>query len=346
MGMERRLIEPLFFVAILLGTIVVAFLMFRPFLYTLVFAGVLAYLTHGIYVRMLRKLGSPTWTALLLTLLVVFALLIPLTLIGLRIAYEASGLYTYIGQQATQEHIVAGLSSLQQSLDHILPGVQVDATRVISQLSNVLGWLIGNLGALVSSFAVLVVQFVLLLMFYYYLVRDGAHLTDRLKELSPLATEKEDQIIFRIGRALTATVRGSLLMAALHGIVAGSGYLLFGIPSPVLWGIVTMLAAFVPTLGTALVEVPAVLFLLLSGHWGLAICLAVWAIVLHGFLDNVVAPKLYARGTRMHPLVMLLAIFGGIAFYGPLGVLLGPITISILYALLDIYQSVIQAPAK
>lgn len=340
--MERRLLELLFFLVILIGTIVVVFLLFRPFLYTLILAGVLAYLTGGVYARLLSKLRSPSATAAVMTVLVFAALLVPLTLIGLRIAYEASGMYAYVSEQATHERIVIGLDRLQRALDGTFPGVRVDANRITAQLGSVFGWLVNSLGSLLGSFASLVVNFLLLLLFYFYLVRDGFRLKERLKELSPLANDKEDQVIARIGRAITATVRGSLVLALLQGLIAGAGYVIFGLPNPALWGSVVVLAAFVPTVGTALVQIPAILFLAATGHSTQAIGLAIWAALAVGMLDNVLGPKLMARGMRMHPLVTLLSILGGIGFYGPLGILLGPITVSLLYALLDIYLSVIR----
>jgi predicted PurR-regulated permease PerM len=340
--MERRLLEPLFFIAVLIGTIVVVFLLFRPFLYTLTLAGVLAYLTSGIYHRLLAKLRSASGTALLMTALVFVALLVPLTLIGLRIVYEASGMYVFVSEQATQERLTVALGQLQHSLDTTFPGVQVDAAKISAQLGSLFGWLVSSLGSLLGSFASLVVNFLLLLLFYFYLVRDGARLTQRLKELSPLASDKEDQVIARVGRSITATVRGSLVLALLQGLVSGIGFIAFGLPNPALWGSVVVLAAFVPTIGTALVQIPAVFFLAATGHTAQAIGLACWAALAVGMLDNILGPKLMARGMHMHPLITLLAILGGVGFYGPLGVILGPITVSLLYALLDIYLAVIR----
>jgi predicted PurR-regulated permease PerM len=344
MYMERRLIEPLFFVIILAGTTIVAFLMFKPFLYTLIFAGVLAYLTQGVYTRLLDRIHSPSWTALCMTLLVFLTLLVPFTGIGLRIAYEASGMYTYISQRSTQQAIAHEIAVIQDSLDRAIPGAQIDSTRITSQLSSLFGWMVGGLGSLAGGFANLLFNFVLLLLFYYYLVRDGYLIKERLKYISPLSNDREDQVLRKIGASLTATVRGSLLIAALQGLVAGAGFVLFGVPSPALWGTVAALAAFVPSVGTSLVLIPCVLYLAFTGHRGPAIGLTIWSATAVGLLDNMLGPKLMARGTHTHPLVMLLAIMGGIAFYGPLGVILGPITVSLLYALLDIYLSVVRTP--
>ncbi len=335
--MERRHIEPLFFIAALLGTLIVVFLLFRPFLYIIILAGVLAYLTSDLYRALLRKLRSPSWTALAMTLFVFLVLLVPLTLIGLRITYEASSVYSQISEHTTQQSITASLEHVQQFLDRIFPGVEVNASQITQRLDVVLGWLVNNLGSILGSFASLLLNFIFLLLFYYYLVRDGKLFVDRLKELSPMANDQEDLIVQRISRAITSTVRGSLVMALLQGLVSGIGFVIFGIPNPALWGSIVVLAAFIPTVGTSLVQIPAVLYLAISGHTPQAIGAAIWASIAVGMLDNVLGPKLMARGMQMHPLMTLLAILGGVSFYGPIGILLGPITVALLYALLDIY---------
>ncbi len=342
--MERRHIEPLFFIVVLVGTIVVVFLLFQPFLYILALASVLAFLTHGIYEHILKKLRSPSGTALVMTLLVFVALLVPLTLIGLRITHEASGVYNHISQTTTQENIAANLDRLQAALDKSFPGVRVDSTSITEKLGSMFGWLVGSLGSLLGSFAALLLHFFLLLLFYYYLVRDGVALKEHLKELSPMASEKEDLVAERIGRAITATVRGSLVMGLLQGLVSGLGFVLFGVPNPALWGLVVVIASFIPTIGTSLVQIPVVLYLIATGHTHQAIGAALWAGLAVGMLDNLLGPKLMSRGTHVHPLMTLLSILGGVSFYGPLGVILGPITVSLLYGLLDIYSALIRKP--
>lgn len=340
--MERRLFEPIFFLVILVGTSVIVFLLFRPFLYTLVLAGILAYLTNGLYTRLLSNIKYPSVTAAMMTFLVFIALLLPLTFIGLRIVYEASDVYSYLSERATQERIADGLNRLQVELDSIVPGVRVNAEDITRRIGTIFGWLVGNLGSLLSSFASLALNFLFLLLFYYYLVRDGHRIKERLKLLSPMANDTEEQIITRVGLAVTATVRGSLVIALLQGLVAGLGFIIFGFPNPALWGSVVVIAAFIPTIGTSLVLIPAVLYLFATGHEPQAVGLAIWGSVAVGLLDNVLGPLIMTRRMRMHPLVILLSILGGVVFYGPLGVLLGPITVSLLYALLDIYMTLIR----
>jgi predicted PurR-regulated permease PerM len=247
-----------------------------------------------------------------------------------------------MSQSMTQERFSDIVVQLQSRVDIVFPGVQVDGIRIAERFGTVLNVIVSSIGSLLGSFASLILNLFLMLLFYYYLVRDGDGMVIRLKNLSPLSDIREDEVLFRIGRAITATVRGSLVLALLQGLVSGLGYIIFGLPSPALWGSVVVFASFIPTVGTALVQVPAILYFILTGHMLQAIGLAIWAALTVGMLDNILGPKLVAQGLRMHPLLTLLAILGGINFFGPLGILLGPITVALLYALLDIYTAMVQ----
>jgi predicted PurR-regulated permease PerM len=187
-------------------------------------------------------------------------------------------------------------------------------------------------------------SFLLLLLFFYYLVRDGARLKRKVMVLSPLSDAHELEIIARLSRAISSTVRGSLVLALLQGLVSGIGFTLFGVPNPVLWGSVVVIAAFVPTIGTALVQIPAILYLFASGHPTSALALIAWAAVAVGMLDNLLGPRLMAKGTHLHPLVMMVAVLGGITVFGPMGFLVGPILMALLFALFDIYLSLVRGP--
>ena len=127
-------------------------------------------------------------------------------------------------------------------------------------------------------------------------------------------------------------------MAATQGVVSGIGLSLFGVPNPVLWGVVAGFAALIPTLGTSLVLIPAALFLLTKGAFVAAIGLFIWALFAVGLIDNFLSPRLVGKGAQLHPLLVLLSVLGGISLFGPAGLILGPLCSSLLLALLSIYH--------
>lgn len=203
-------------------------------------------------------------------------------------------------------------------------------------------WVVGNTGAFLGGATNFFMQFVLFLLLFYYLVKDGEALKRKLIALSPLADAHEEQILGRIGQGIHTAVRGQLTMALLQGVVAGIGFSIFGVPNPALWACFVVLASFVPTVGTSLVQVPAIIYLAATGSSAQAVGLFFWAGLAVGMLDNVLGPKLMARGSHIHPMIMMLAVLGGIGLFGPIGVLLGPIVASLMFALIDIYRVVIR----
>lgn len=337
--MEQKHIEALFFLGLLLGTLAIVVVMLLPYLNTIILAAILAFLFSGVFERLARIVRSRSLAALLVTLLVLVTILIPLSFAGYQIAREAGGLYTYLREQTLSTQFIDTLERIQATLLSRLPGLSLEAQDISSRLQQALGWIVGYIGPIFAGISRLIISFFLLLLFFFYLVRDGGRIKRRMMDLSPLSDQQETAIFSRVGQAIGATVRGQLVIALLQGLVASIGFYIFGVPNPTLWGAVLMLTSFVPTVGTTLVQAPAIIYLYSTGQVQAAFGLAVWAIIAVGLLDNFLGPKLIASGTRMHPLVTLLSVLGGLSLFGPMGILLGPIIVSLLYALLDIYSA-------
>ncbi|MDP3956663.1 MAG: AI-2E family transporter, partial [bacterium] len=136
-------------------------------------------------------------------------------------------------------------------------------------------------------------------------------------------------------------IKGTLVIAVIQGIVAGTGFLLFNIPNPAFWGSLVVLSSLIPIVGTWLVVAPAVAYLLFTGQTALGISLAVWSVILVNLIYNVLSPQLMRRGNHIHPFVILLSVLGGIVIFGPIGFILGPFIIALLVSLLHIYPKLI-----
>ena len=129
-------------------------------------------------------------------------------------------------------------------------------------------------------------------------------------------------------------------MALIQGILTAVGFTFFGIPNATLWGSVAAITALIPGIGTALVLLPAILYLYFSGETLFAVGLLLWGMTAVGLVDNFLGPKLVERGMRLHPFLILLSVLGGVGFFGPLGFLLGPLVLSLLFALIEIYFAI------
>ncbi len=170
-----------------------------------------------------------------------------------------------------------------------------------------------------------------------YLFKDGSKMKKAIVIFSPLRDIHDEAIISKLALAVKSVIGGNVVVAIVQGILTAVGFMMFGVPNAGLWGSVAAIASLVPTVGTSLVVVPAVLYLFFSGNILFAVGLAIWGFTAVGLIDNYLGPKLASRGMKIHPLLVLLSVLGGIALFGPLGFILGPLILSLFGALTEIY---------
>ena len=190
---------------------------------------------------------------------------------------------------------------------------------------------------MLSNIAGFIVSFILLVFTLYYFLKDGNKLRDFIEKIFPLSQKHETLLAEKLEMAVNGVVQGSFTVALLQGTVSTIGFFLFGVPNPILWGVFTVLASLVPTVGTLLSLVPAIAYLFLSGQTGAGIGMTIWAFASIQSIDNFISPRVIGHKTNLHPLITLLSILGGISIFGYLGFLIGPILMAVLMSLLDIY---------
>jgi len=173
-------------------------------------------------------------------------------------------------------------------------------------------------------------------MFYFF--RDGDQLVQRLKYLSPLDEIYEEALIFRFVSVSKATIRGTLLIGLMQGILGGFTLWIFGVSSAVLWGVVMVILSIIPLVGAWLVLYPAGIIQIITGNiWqGLAIILI--SVFVIGNIDNILRPRLVGRDAGMHDLMIFFSTLGGISVFGIMGFIIGPVGAVLFLTVLDIYS--------
>jgi len=340
--MTNRSPQLYFLVALLVGISILVFFIFRPFFYTLFLAIAFAVALSPIYEWVLRLVrGKRGIAAVFTTLIVVIFILAPLSFIGIQIFQEAWQLYTTIAQDGA-DGFIGVIKSLVLKIQNIAP-IPLDMSTDVSQyIKQGLIWLLQHFGTLFSSIAQLALHSFIFLFSFYYILKDGHKIKRKVMELSPLMDTDDEAIFKKLHEAINSVIRGSLLIAAIQGTLTGIGLTIFGVPNSVLWGSVAAITALIPAVGTSLVMIPAIAFLFISGATTSGIGLTIWALIAVGLIDNMLGPKLVERGIRIHPLLILLSVLGGLSFFGPIGFLLGPLTLSLLFALIETYFSLIK----
>jgi predicted PurR-regulated permease PerM len=221
--------------------------------------------------------------------------------------------------------------------------MQETVSKVVDQIGTTVRSISNNAFQTVSGLLSNVFNFFLFLFLFFFTIffifRDGQSIKQVIMDVSPIAQQQEYILFKKVGAAVDGVVKGAFLTALIQGAAATVGFQIFGVPHPILWGLFTIMAALVPSIGTSLSIVPAVIYLLLTGHIAAAIGLAIWGAVAVGLIDNLVGPKIIGSRTQLHPLLVLISVLGGLQVFGFVGFLLGPIIMAIFVALVDMYRT-------
>lgn len=338
--------ETYFFLGVLVLVGTLTFLVFAPFLSTIILSATVAVVIYPAYKKLLKLLGgSKSLASLVTVVLLVAVIIIPFLLITAQIFNETTQTYHQLvsGDDTVSVLLNDAQTKVNAGIERIIPGMTVDIRNYITMGSK---WLLQNIGAFFSGTLSVGLHLFLGIFALFYFLRDGKSFVDSFEKSRLLAPEYADILIRKLRLAIQSIIGGKILVAVAQGLAAGIAFWIFGVPNPAFWGTITGLAALVPNLGTAIVIGPAVLYLFAMGHMVSAIGLAVVGVFCIGLLDNFLSPKLIGDKLKIHPLAILFSILGGIAFFGPQGFLLGPLVISLMVVLLEIYRLMVRTDER
>ena len=179
----------------------------------------------------------------------------------------------------------------------------------------------------------------------FYFLRDSDAFIKKISDVLSMGERKYRRITNRLKDITKGVLYGYFLVAFLQGLAGGIGFFIFGISSPIFWGILMALLALIPYLGTGLVWGPAAAILLLDGIFQNSdiliikgILLFVYGFFIVGMLDNFLKPKIMSNRAKIHPVIILLGVFGGLILFGPVGVLVGPLVLSLTMVFIEVYM--------
>jgi predicted PurR-regulated permease PerM len=314
------------------------FLVVEPFATPLVFAVVMVIVFDPLHTRFLRRVG-PAAAAALGTASVVLLTLIPLFLVAGRVVGEAVNLVQSLDQGPFERALAQaqGLATrfgvdlqalVRQTAQQVAGGAGTLASRVVRDVWGVM------LGTVITMFAT------------FFLFRDGRQIVERLPDFMPMERNQAERLLKEIRGMVQSNITASLVAASLQGAIGGITFAVIGLPAAVLWGVVMAFVSLFPVVGAWLVWGPAAVGLVLSGRPGAAIALVAIGVAIVGSVDNIVRPIMLARATRMNGLLVLISLLGGVQAFGLVGLLLGPLLVSVVLALLAMYRTTAPAAAQ
>lgn len=326
------------------------------FLVSILVAGSLTTLFNPLNLWIRRRFRGRAGLAALVTCIVLLlGILIPAVILGDIVAGQAVSLYESAQQTIekwTEEGNGGLLGSIRNSrLVRWIHLQDIEWGQVFERALQGVGTGVASLFNLLSKNIIgFFAKFLIILFTMFYFFRDGEHIVQRLKEISPMNEKYEQAIIKRFRQISRATVRGTILVGLTQGTLGAITLLLTGIDGWLLWGVVMALLAMIPPLGTYLVLVPIGIFQLLTGNYLVGVIILIAGIFIIGSVDNLMRPRVVGRSARMHDLVIFFSTLGGIGIFGILGFIVGPVIAALFMTVLDIYviefQGELEAPDK
>lgn len=303
----------------------------RGFLMTVFWAVVLAVLFRPVFRHWLRLVrGRASMAALLTTLTVIFVILVPSGLLVAEVTRQALGLYQRIASGEVDLHATIDLAERSiPALADLLAGYGIDIERVRTAVeqgamtaSRYVATQALSIGQGMLTFTVL---FTLMLYFLFFFVRDWERILDAIVRALPLGDERERRLFAKFADVSRATMKGTLVVAAVQGTIGGLLFAIVGIQAAVFWGVAMAAFSLMPVIGAALVWGPAAIVLLATGAVWEGIVLIAGGTLLIGLADNFLRPLLVGHETKMPDYLVLLSTLGGLAVFGIAGLVIGPL---------------------
>lgn len=318
--------------------------MIWDFLIALLLAAVFSAMANPFYRKVLDKVGSRTGIATAITLVIlILGVLIPTLGLVFVAATQASELtadiVTFVNGLDTDgtSFNVPEWMPFREAIQSAAPQIASKAGELAGKLA---GFFVSSLSAATQGTASFFMSLFILMYAMVYFLQEKTSVLAQLMRYSGLPATFQQQLVDRTVSISRATIKGTLLIGIAQGVLGGIGFWVVGIPAAAFWGAVMMIASVIPGVGPALVWAPAVIYLLATGETVSAIGLGLWCGLVVGTIDNVMRPALVGKDTQMPDLLVLVSTLGGLAMFGAVGLIIGPVIAGLFTTMWDLFLAV------
>jgi predicted PurR-regulated permease PerM len=321
--------ERIFFAALFGLIAILAVIIMQPFLSYIVLAGILTYALFPMY-RLFRDHSRPTVAAALSILIVLIVIVLPTFYLVTELVQQVSGAYSSFQVENVQRigDYLSGITGnridfqdmLQSGLDQIRQSIVALAPDILGSIGELL------LGLFIMFFVM------------YYGFREGETFLAHVRQLLPLDPALKESLFYEVRTVTQAVLYGQVMTAFIQGSLGAIGLLVFGVSNWLFWGAIMIITAFVPVLGTPLIWGPAAASKILEGEMVRGFGLLIYGATIVMNIDNFLRPKLVSERAKVHPVLILIGVLGGLKIFGLVGMLVGPLVLAILVALIKFYE--------
>jgi predicted PurR-regulated permease PerM len=324
-----------------------SYVLVRPFLEPIVLAILIGILSHPAHQRLVAQLrGRENLASLLTCLILSLVILIPAAIVLAAILRQGVAYSVIVRDWATPENVHAllrqpWLLQIVERVEQVLPEGALEPDKIRSQALALAGQMgrqfAGFSTAMLGSLTSFAINFVLLLFALFFVLREHDKMIAFMRHALPLSRSQEDVLFKEVKDVSKSALLGSLLTAITQGIVGGFGLWLAGFPG-IFWGAIMAFASLIPVVGTALIWLPAAIYLAVISNYEWALFMAAWGALVVGSIDNFLRP-MFMQGASMNTVVVFFSLIGGLQVFGLMGLIYGPLIFAIALVLFRIYES-------
>jgi predicted PurR-regulated permease PerM len=320
------------------------FQMARPFLVAISWAAVLAILLEPVQNKLEARIKRPSVAAGICCFLVVIMGLLPAVAIAVSVGREVSHLMESQGIEAGDYNAVKGwvVARLQAMISWLSSRIGVDdagiAGMLVQAADQARTFLVDQTKTIVGGVAGFFFNVIVIIFTLFFFLRDRRAVVDSVRGFMPLSLKNANEVLARVREVIVAAVMGGGAVSVSQGVIAGLGFLVLGVPAPLLWGVATSIFSLIPLVGAAGVWIPMTLVLLFDGHPVKALVLALYGMFVISMIDNFLRPIFIGQTTQLHTLLIFFSILGGIQIFGFLGIVMGPVVLALGLALVEIIR--------
>lgn len=339
------MVQSAFFFSLLIVASVAFLAILMPFFVPILWAVTLAVLFMPVQKRLLALLNNRENFAAIVTLLIIlFAVIVPTLILSIAVGKEGVTLYQSIadgeidlsGPINWAQNTWPSLIERSESL-----GINIEAIKQKLSSSALQGsqWAVSHIFAVGQNTLRFAIMFFLMLYLLFFFLRDGKKIIELIIHVLPIGDESERFLLAKFAEVSRATIKGTLVVGIVQGTIGGITFYLLGIQSAILWGVVMILLSILPAIGSALVWIPAAIYLITNGMLIKGVILIAVGVFIIGMIDNILRPILVGRDTQMPDYLILLSTLGGIALIGISGFVLGPVIAAFFLAIWTMFAT-------
>ncbi len=338
-----------FFIVLFIALIVLVFFIIRPFIVVILTSMILAYIFFPLYKLINRKLRRKNLSALITISLAILIITIPLIFAMNALAKEARVNYLLIKQRIFGDDIFqcendTPFCMLSSQARKFLAEPQVKY-YVDTATQRATNFLVESISDFLFSIPAIIFNIFIMIFIMFFLFRDGAEMMKKLEDIILLRKLHRKRIIRKFDNVMHAVVFGHIVVSFIQGAVGALGLFILGVKSPILLGLLMALLAIIPIVGPPLVWLPIAVLMIFDGYlaesnWLIikGIILILYGAFVIGLIDNLLKPKIIGDKAKVHPVLVLLGVLGGLAMFGFVGIVIGPVVLAVFMTFLQIYQ--------